>query len=127
MTASQLINQDSGSVEYYTPPEIIEAARATMGSIDTDPFSCEIANRTVKAAIIFTKEDGESTFNLEWHGNIWMNHPFSRAMNKRCIEKLIHEFCKCQSDLKLSSLSRKQWRRYAFVESKKQTPAATIK
>ncbi len=100
MNPAQHINQDSGKVEYYTPPEIIEAARATMGSIDFDPFSCEIADRTVKAELgFFTKEHGEMVFQIGWNvwpggraGTVWMNHPFSRAMNKRCIDKLISEF-----------------------------------
>ena len=91
-SAAQLINQDSGNVEYYTPANIIEAARRTMGWIDLDPFSCAVANQTIRASSIYTKDDGESTFELEWHGNIWMNHPFSRAMNKRCVDKLIAEY-----------------------------------
>lgn len=96
MNPAQLINQDSGNVEYYTPPEIIEAARATMGNIDFDPFSCEAANRTIAAIWFSIKEDGELAFTRSWkfkeQTTVWMNHPFSRAMNKRCIEKLIHEF-----------------------------------
>ncbi len=96
----QLINQDSGKVEYYTPSNIIEAAREVMGSIDFDPFSCEAADRTVKAELGFlTKEHGERAFEIAWNvwpggmqATVWMNHPFSRAMNKRCIEKLISEF-----------------------------------
>jgi ParB family chromosome partitioning protein len=53
----QLINQTSGSVEWYTPPEIIEAARKTLGFITLDPFSCAKANENVKASIYYTKED----------------------------------------------------------------------
>ena len=97
MNPAQRINQDSGKVEYYTPPEIIEAARATMGSIDLDPFTCATANKTVKAPHIYTKRSGERVFIESWivggrPSNVWMNHPFSRTMNKRCIDKLISEF-----------------------------------
>lgn len=97
MNAAQQINQDSGNTEYYTPANIIEASRATMGEIDFDPFSCEVANRTVKAARFFTKEDGDRSFNEDWFSGgsslrVWMNHPFSRAMNARCIERVIQQY-----------------------------------
>lgn len=105
MNAVQHINQDSGKVEYYTPPEIIEAALDTMDGIDLDPFSSDIANLTVKAAVYFTKDHGELTFTEQWNldrrhpwkkgiPSVWMNHPFSRTMNARCVQKLIHEFKK---------------------------------
>ena len=105
MNAAQRINQDSGKVEYYTPPEIIEAARAAMDGIDLDPFSSDIANLNVKAEVYFTKDHGELTFTEDWRldrrnpwkkgiPSVWMNHPFSRTMNARCIQKLIHEFKK---------------------------------
>lgn len=77
MTNAQLINQTSGDVEYYTPPEIICAAWQTMGRIDLDPASSEVANRGIGAKCFFTRQiDGLS---LPWHGNIFMNHPFGRA------------------------------------------------
>ena len=45
--AATLINQTSGKVEYYTPADIVEAARRVMGSIDLDPASSPAANETV--------------------------------------------------------------------------------
>lgn len=90
MNNSQLINQDSGNSEYYTPIEIVNAAREVMGSIDLDPFSSEKANEVVRAKIFYHKErDG---FSHPWFGNVWMNHPFSKANNKRCIKALVAEF-----------------------------------
>lgn len=92
MNSAQLINQSSGEVEFYTPPKIIEAARLTMGSIDLDPASSAVANKTVKAAIFFSKEDGEETFRGHWFSNVWMNHPFGRGVNERWINKLVGEY-----------------------------------
>lgn len=89
--AHQLINQTSGEVEYYTPVEIVEAARRVLGLIDLDPASSENANRTVRAVRFFTAtEDG---LKQEWHGRIWMNHPFGRAeeaCNPSCAKTHIH-------------------------------------
>ena len=39
------LSQNSGENEWYTPPEIIAAARTIMGRIDTDPASSEKANQ----------------------------------------------------------------------------------
>ena len=62
--------------EWYTPAPIIEAARTAMGSIDTDPASCAIAQRIVRANRFYTiKEDGLKQI---WTGNIWLNAPFSK-------------------------------------------------
>jgi phage N-6-adenine-methyltransferase len=90
MNNSILINQDSGNTEWYTPSEIIEAARKTMGIITLDPFSSVKANETVKASIFMDEYD--DPLNKDWKGNVWMNHPFSREMNKLCINKLVNEY-----------------------------------
>jgi len=88
MNNSQLINQDSGNVEYYTDPKFTSAARELMGSIDLDPFSHPVANLFVGATNIFTKED--NGLKQQWYGNVWMNHPFSRgelACKPKCVKK----------------------------------------
>ena len=90
MTSHQRVNQDSRNVEYYTPPEIIEAARRTMGGIDLDPASCEAANRPVQAGWIYT--EAEEGLNQKWTGNVWMNHPFKRGRNHLWINKLVEEY-----------------------------------
>lgn len=48
----------SESNEHYTPPEVVEAARRTLGAIDLDPCTCWAANEIVKATNIMTKETG---------------------------------------------------------------------
>lgn len=86
----RLINQDSGSKEWYTPPEIIEAARCTMGSIDLDPATTRRVNdKVVKARTIFTAR--ENGLKREWYGNVWLNPPFGRRIinvwvRKACLE-----------------------------------------
>lgn len=59
MTAVQSVLLSSATAEHYTPPAIIEAARATMGGIDLDPASCAKANAIVQARAFCTaREDG---------------------------------------------------------------------
>lgn len=69
--------------EWYTPKQFIEAAKSTMGSIDLDPASSELAQQTVMAAKYFT----EGALDKDWHGNVWLNPPFSDVL--RFAEKLI--------------------------------------
>lgn len=45
--AAQLINQTSGNTEYYTPIDIVDAARYVMGWIDLDPASSALANARI--------------------------------------------------------------------------------
>lgn len=90
MTSAQLINQTSGDVEYYTPPEILDAAHATMGHIDLDPASSKLANQVVDAHKFFTVAD--NGLAQPWFGKVWLNHPFGRGANKLWIDKLVSEY-----------------------------------
>ena len=81
---------NTGNAEWYTPPEIVDAARKVLGTIDLDPASSETANVTVKAAEFFDAAvDG---LTRDWRGHVWLNPPYTRGMIEKFSSKLITEF-----------------------------------
>jgi ParB family chromosome partitioning protein len=77
-------------VGYYTPSDVVEAARVTLGWFDLDPASCADANETVRAGLYYTKED--NGLMLPWFGRVWMNHPFTKGRNHLWINKLVESY-----------------------------------
>ena len=70
------INFNSGDNEWYTPPDLMEAARSVLGEIDLDPSSCELANTVVQAKQFYDKHaDG---LQYPWRGTVWMNPPYDQ-------------------------------------------------
>ncbi|MBP8055109.1 MAG: hypothetical protein KA314_04675 [Chloroflexi bacterium] len=114
MDSHQLIHQDSGNTEYWTPVKILEAAREVLGQIDFDPASCEGANDRVKAKRFLSAPEFQivrewgglpvrqyemnTAFRIPWRGRVWLNHPFAVAeapckkgcTKQRCIKRGWH-------------------------------------
>lgn len=84
------VTYNSGENEWYTPKKYIESARLVMGSIDTDPASSELANKTVKATIYYTEET--NGLNQKWGGNVWMNPPYSQPLINEFSTKLVEKY-----------------------------------
>ncbi len=76
--------------EWTTPPDIINKARLSMGSIDLDPASNTASQDIVKAR---TYHDIYSNGLLHtWLGNVWLNPPYSKgnidSFSKKAIQEL---------------------------------------
>ncbi len=79
----------SDSDEWYTPPAYTAAAREVMGGIDLDPASCPLANLSVGADNIYTRnEDG---LRYEWRGRVWLNPPYGNEKD-RFVNHLLAEY-----------------------------------
>ena len=77
---------NSGNNEWYTPDDLIAAAREVLGGIDLDPASNKAANDRIKATSYFTSEnDG---LQKEWRGSVWMNPPYSQPEGGFFADKL---------------------------------------
>jgi phage N-6-adenine-methyltransferase len=81
---------NGGQNEWYTPSEYIKAAKNVFGTIDLDPASSDIANKTVKAKTYYTKQD--NGLEKEWRGNVWMNPPYSSNLIIQFVDKLSQSF-----------------------------------
>jgi hypothetical protein len=80
--ASPPVMHSSETNEHYTPPEIVEAARFTLGGvIDYDPASCALANQVVKASV-FSYRGGLDADWCKLDGSpstVWLNPPGGKS------------------------------------------------
>ncbi len=80
------VAQNTGEHEWYTPPAYLEAARAVLGTIELDPASSDIAQRTVQATVYHTKET--NGLAQHWSGKTWMNPPYQAGLIDQFTAKL---------------------------------------
>ena len=84
------VAHNSGNNEWYTPKELIEAARKVLGAIDLDPASCEAANTVIKAATFYSIED--NGLEREWKGRTWLNPPYAKDLIPQFADKLVDAY-----------------------------------
>jgi hypothetical protein len=80
----------TGEMEWYTPPDYIDAVREVLGGkIDLDPASSPMAQGVVQAGKFYTIDD--DGLAQDWSGTVWLNPPFKSSLVKQFAEKLIAE------------------------------------
>lgn len=92
MDNHKLIHQDSGNVEYYTPREIVQAASELMGGITLDPACSWQAWEWHGQHSMHYCDHDKNGLVTQWFGNVWMNHPFSRAENEQWIARFVGSY-----------------------------------
>ena len=86
-TKNTHVANNSCNNEWYTPEKFIEAARKAMGSIDLDPATSQVAQKTVQAETFYTIDD--NGLSKQWSGNVWLNPPYA----KNDIESFSEKVC----------------------------------
>lgn len=66
--------------EYWTPLDVVEAARRAMGGIDLDPASCAEAQAYINAGAYYTVAD--DGLLKPWFGRVWLNPPYGYREGK---------------------------------------------
>jgi hypothetical protein len=84
------VSENSHENEWYTPPKILAAARQAMGSIDTDPASCEAANKMVRAETFYDMDDDGLV--QQWYGNVWLNPPYVQPLVSRFTKLAVEKY-----------------------------------
>lgn len=78
MKQAMSVLTSQGTNEWYTPPWIVDLARETLGGIDLDPASNDVAQKWIGAGHYYTQEmDG---YRREWFGRVWLNPPFDDTL-----------------------------------------------
>lgn len=78
MTQAMAVLTSQATNEWYTPPAIIERARACLGGIDCDPASNATAQAWIRSCVYYSLDDDDPrhAFARPWTGRVWLNPPF---------------------------------------------------
>ena len=75
--------------ENYTPDYFLTPCKEFLGAIDLDPYSCEIANKTIGAVNIYTRKDDALAQDWTSFNRKWVNPPYSAGLIGKAIAKTL--------------------------------------
>lgn len=81
-----MVSDEPQVQDYYTPVDIVDAARQAMGGIDLDAASHFLANRKLRIPDYF--HTGRSAFTNDWYGRVWLNPPYGD--NLPWFDRILH-------------------------------------
>lgn len=81
-----MISPRASIQDYFTPVELINAARVAMGGVDLDAASHPIANRKHRIPDYF--HINRSAFENDWYGRVWLNPPYGN--NAPWFERILY-------------------------------------
>jgi hypothetical protein len=93
MSQEMQVLTSTKTVEWFTPPWLVDLARGVLGEIDLDPASHDVAQGWIAAKTYYTKVDNGLKF--PWTQRIYMNPPYGRKGTDRTFlwtTKLIEEY-----------------------------------
>ena len=83
----------SDNGEWYTPLDVVERVRRALGgTIDLDPFSCDVAQDIVQATHYFTRERDAMLYDWPVGHTLFANPPYGRGIIGKCVTKIVREF-----------------------------------
>lgn len=104
------------SDENYSPSDLIALVHQFYGCPDLDPFSCELANQTIKAKRFFSIRDDGFIQDWRWAKTIWANPPYSAGFLEPVVDKLIATLNETEAEaFLLTNTDSTQWYKKALA------------
>ncbi|MDD5462725.1 MAG: DNA N-6-adenine-methyltransferase [Methylococcales bacterium] len=106
---------------------LLNRPEKSWGSIDLDPASSKLANKTVKAGLFCSKSD--NGLDKSWAGNVWLNPPYAQPLMDQFADKLVKELVNIrQAIVLINNATQARWfQALAGASSCICFPAARIK
>jgi len=79
------------SIAWFTPERYLKAVQKALDGIEFDPFSCEEANKLVKAKLYYTEKDDALKKPWGYHRSVFMNPPYGRGLCNKSVKRFCEQ------------------------------------